>query len=750
MNIRAFKAIFLKAFGRNGNGGAKASGTTFMISVVFILAFIIMVVNIFASYWINHRNSREGYKRVVVINAPESFNEYILTAHPEIRDNIRRYPNDAAYNYSKYSSLMEKNEAFMTIFFPEDFDKTVKKGEPAQILTYILSDKLKYTTWHENFLKNIMNGYQDYLKIEADVTVTREEIYSSYQKAIDTEGKGIAEYITGYIAKTIIPLLAFVVMLYIGMSKGTNVVAGQKEKGTLTAVLLTPVRVRTIVTGNLTGITLATMIPALILYPLICFLPFFFSISGLLYGIILIVTLALLISSVTLMISVMNDTVVAAQTAFLPVFFIILGVCIMCMQGVDDVARFYYWIPVYGHFYGIGQSLLNEDIQMIDVAICCGSTAALSILFAVISGFLMKTERFSTTVESYSDRQAAKYRKQLSKQIERTSRPPKAVIFGYVPTEYVTSPKLLRHHIRFPLVVLSIVQILAMIPAVVIISSSTFFHDIIDTAKNLREPGEIVTSVFDLFSLFMSHPAFIFFMGIGYYALIATYFIKVRFFEKNKISTMGLDTTVKKGIIDYLEGMILGLVMMGAVVLLLVVSGTAKLGDIGIPEGSVLLFFIYILMWIPQGFSEELMFRGYMMPRLSPRFGKAFAVFFSSLLFGIFHAANRGFTVLALINLILIAVAYALICLYKDSILMTAAAHSIWNFAQGNLFGLEVSGNTSTASILHTTYAKGVSSFLSGGEFGPEGSIFVTLVSLITIGIVFFLLKRKAAKKGSD
>ena len=746
MNIRAFKAIFLKAFGRNGNGGAKASGTTFMVSVVFILAFVLMVTNFFTSYWINLRHDREGYKRVVVINAPDSFNSYIYSEHPEIVDSFRRYPSDAAYNYSKYATLMERNEAFMTIFFPEDFEKTVKKGESAEVLTYILSDKLKYTTWQSNFMDNVMEGYQDYIKIEADVTVTTEEIFVSLQNPIDAEGKGIMEFATDYVATTIIPLITFVVMLYLGMSKGTNVVAGQKEKGTLTAVLLTPVRVRTIVTGNLTGISLGTMLPALICYPLVCILPFFFSVTGLLYGLALIITLAILISAITLMISVMNDTVVAAQTAFLPVFFLILGVCIMCMQGANDIARFYYWIPIYGHFYGIGQSLLNEDIRLIDVVICIASTLALSAICTIFSGILMKTERFSTTVESYSDKQAAKYRKYLSKQAERTSRPPKDVIFGFIPKEYVTSPKLLRHHIRFPLIVLSIVQVLAIIPAAVIISRSTFFHDIIDTAQNLREPTEIVTTVFDLFGLFMAHPAFILFMGLGYYVLIATYFVKVRFFEKNKIATMGLNTTLKKGVFDYLEGMLLGLVMMGAVVLLLVVSGTAEIGDIGIPEGSRFLFFIYILMWIPQGFSEELMFRGYMMPRLAPRFGKAFAVFFSSLLFGIFHAANRGFTVIALINLVLIAVAYALICLYKDSILMTAAAHSVWNFAQGNLFGLEVSGNSSAASILHASYDKGAASILSGGEFGPEGSIFVTIISLITIGIVFFLLKRKAAK----
>ena len=178
MNLRAFKAIFLKAFGRNGNGGAKASTATFLMSVVFILAFVMTIANVLTSYWITMSSSRDGYKRVVVINAPESFNSYIYSEHPEIVDSLRRYAADAAYNYSKYDSLMRRNEAFMTIFFPEDFEKTVKKGETAQILTYILNDKLRYTTWQGNFMNNVMKGYQNYLKIEADVTVTTEEMYT--------------------------------------------------------------------------------------------------------------------------------------------------------------------------------------------------------------------------------------------------------------------------------------------------------------------------------------------------------------------------------------------------------------------------------------------------------------------------------------------------------------------------------------------------------------------------------------------
>ena len=115
-------------------------------------------------------------------------------------------------------------------------------------------------------------------------------------------------------------------------------------------------------------------------------------------------------------------------------------------------------------------------------------------------------------------------------------------------------------------------------------------------------------------------------------------------------------------------------------------------------------------------------------------------------LFGLFHAANKGFTILALVNLVLIAVAYALICLYKGNILTTCAAHSMWNFAQGNLFGLEVSGNESKATIIHSVYGSDLSPLLTGGSFGPEGGLCVTLVSVVTIIITIVLLKRKKAK----
>ena len=727
MNLRAFKAIFLKAFGRNGNGGAKASTMTFIVSIVFIIAFGFMAVNLVTASWFNRLSRSDGNHNIILINSPTSFDEFLYSSHSDLKVNVKHRVADAPYDSSKYASLMRSEDAYLTIYFPADFQEKIDNKQ-------------------EMFLNNIMDEYQDYIKIEQDVPVTLEEFYTVNQVPINTNGKSQIEYTIDYFATVMVPLVTFIVMLYVGMSKGTNAVAGQKEKGTLTGVLLTPVRKSTIIMGNLTGIWLGTILPAVLGLPFVMILPMFRSVTGFLYSLLLIITLGLLISSITLMISIMNDTVVTAQTAFLPVFFILLGVAIMCIQGVNDIARFYYWIPVYGHFYGIGQSLIKGEVEFIDIAICTLSTLLLSGICIAISGGLLKTERFTTTVESYSDRKANKFAKERERELADKNTDPSRVIFGYEPTKYVKSRKLLAHHTRFPLVVLSIFQILSIIPAAILLSKTEYFKDIVMNLKKIRDMEEILTTTFDTFGLLMAQPIYIFFMGLSYHCVLLTYGIKVKFIDKKHLTTLGLPTTFKTGLKDYAKGLLLGITMFGSVYLLLVVSGIATITSVGIPTGMLSLFILDILMWIPQGASEELMFRGYMMPRLSPRFGKAFAVFFSSLLFGLFHAANKGFTILALVNLVLIAVAYALICLYKGNILTTCAAHSMWNFAQGNLFGLEVSGNESKATIIHSVYGSDLSPLLTGGSFGPEGGLCVTLVSVVTIIITIVLLKRKKAK----
>ena len=68
--------------------------------------------------------------------------------------------------------------------------------------------------------------------------------------------------------------------------------------------------------------------------------------------------------------------------------------------------------------------------------------------------------------------------------------------------------------------------------------------------------------------------------------------------------------------------------------------------------------------------------------------------------------------------------------------------HFSWNVMQSAVFGFANSGTAGKASILKTNL---VDNLLTGGNFGPEGSIL--LVALSFIAVVIILVWKKATKQ---
>ena len=120
------------------------------------------------------------------------------------------------------------------------------------------------------------------------------------------------------------------------------------------------------------------------------------------------------------------------------------------------------------------------------------------------------------------------------------------------------------------------------------------------------------------------------------------------------------------------------------------------------------------------------------------------AVLISAAAFSLAHAGNPGFGVFSAFNLALFGVFAAMYIIAFDDIWGISAIHSIWNFTQGSLWGISVSGTGGVESIFRTS-AKSSISFLTGGEFGIEGSIFTTIV----LGAGIYVLWRKIAKQSS-
>jgi membrane protease YdiL (CAAX protease family) len=112
------------------------------------------------------------------------------------------------------------------------------------------------------------------------------------------------------------------------------------------------------------------------------------------------------------------------------------------------------------------------------------------------------------------------------------------------------------------------------------------------------------------------------------------------------------------------------------------------------------------------------------------------AVGLNALFFGVGHFFNDGFNLFTLLNLMLFAGMTSLYMLRTNSIWGVCAIHSIWNFSQGNFYGLPVSGVNAGYSVFRMSLQG--SEWVNGGAFGLEASIPTTIVLSICICILLF------------
>jgi membrane protease YdiL (CAAX protease family) len=149
-------------------------------------------------------------------------------------------------------------------------------------------------------------------------------------------------------------------------------------------------------------------------------------------------------------------------------------------------------------------------------------------------------------------------------------------------------------------------------------------------------------------------------------------------------------------------------------------------GEIAGPSGALELAAL-LAGFLLQGGVEELVLRGYVYHALRERWRSGAAVLASSLLFAALHAANPDFSAAALLNTFLAGVIFAFLVERSGSLWSAVLAHGVWNFAISDLLSLPVSG-------VHLPHLLALSlrgpDLLTGGGFGPEGSLFLSLLAL--------------------
>ena len=136
------------------------------------------------------------------------------------------------------------------------------------------------------------------------------------------------------------------------------------------------------------------------------------------------------------------------------------------------------------------------------------------------------------------------------------------------------------------------------------------------------------------------------------------------------------------------------------------------------------------LALLPAAAIEEIIFRGYLLQTLESWPGWWPAVSLSSLLFGFAHIANPAFGFLPFVNITLAGLLFAVMYRLTRRLWLPIAYHFMWNFAQGPLFGFPVSGLGFDTILKTEVHGPAV---WTGGAFGPEGGLMVTLILLLLI-----------------
>ncbi|MCO8303457.1 CPBP family intramembrane glutamic endopeptidase [Streptomyces sp. RKCA744] len=187
-----------------------------------------------------------------------------------------------------------------------------------------------------------------------------------------------------------------------------------------------------------------------------------------------------------------------------------------------------------------------------------------------------------------------------------------------------------------------------------------------------------------------------------------------------------------------LRGLVIGVTMFGCVIANLYVYGAYEVHGFGSLTGAIGL----VGFMTGAAVTEELMFRGLLFRLVERGLGTYIALVLSGAVFGAAHLLNKDATLLGAAAIAIeaggmLAAAYAA----TRSLWLPIGLHFGWNFAESGIFGTEVSGNGDTHGLMDASTSG--AELITGGEFGPEASVYSVLFgALLTIAFLWLARRR--------
>jgi uncharacterized protein len=264
-----------------------------------------------------------------------------------------------------------------------------------------------------------------------------------------------------------------------------------------------------------------------------------------------------------------------------------------------------------------------------------------------------------------------------------------------------------RRVLHFPLVAIVVAILFVAIPFAIVSAPFNLFV----TDKSLRRVGALLLAA----------------------VVLGAYWAYVRIIEKRDVSELsGRHALRELGL-----GLALGALLFSVTVGILAAVGAYQ--ATGNNGWQTMLAILPVCML--SGILEEVVFRGVVFRILEQWLGSWIALCISAAIFGALHLFNPGATLLnaAAISIeggVLLAAAYML----TRRLWLCIGIHIAWNFTQGGVFSVAVSGSASKGLLRSRMVGP---DWLTGGTFGAEASVVALAVCAVAGIVLVFLAIRK-------
>lgn len=204
-------------------------------------------------------------------------------------------------------------------------------------------------------------------------------------------------------------------------------------------------------------------------------------------------------------------------------------------------------------------------------------------------------------------------------------------------------------------------------------------------------------------------------------------------YEHRVITELSVKNLGKKLLI----GIVTGSVLQGLTLLVIYCYGGLTIVSLNPYTGLIIPFTVALTVAI----LEEILLRGIIFRITEERWGSIIAFLISGVIFAGLHLINPHVTVVSTICVLTVSLLLGSTYMYYRNLWVPIAIHFAWNFTQNGIFGAITSGHEKTNSLLDTQISG--PTILTGGQFGPEGSLQAVLLCLMAALIVMWQLYKK-------